>query len=72
MPHCGQLDALYCDANGDLVADPPAEQRRQREPSTLVWAYTPVEEPAIYANAFEPFTDHLAQCTGKRIVYCPV
>ena len=43
-----------------------------KDPSTLVWAYTPVEDPAVYANVFKPFTDHLGSCTGKRIVYYPV
>ena len=70
-PNRGQLDDMYCDADGDLVADPP-EVRRQRDPSTLVFAYTPVEDPAVYQNVFKPFTDHLAQCTGRRVVYYPV
>lgn len=68
----GQLDALYCDANRDLVADAPVDPAKWRDPSALVWAYTPVEDPAVYANIFKPFTDHLAACTGKRIVYYPV
>jgi phosphonate transport system substrate-binding protein len=68
----GQLDTLYCDENNDLVADPPKDPKRFRDPGTLVFAYTPVEDPAVYANAFKPFTDHLAQCTGKRVVYYPV
>ena len=37
-----QLDTLYCDANHDLVADSPTDPKRLRDPSTLVWAYTPV------------------------------
>ena len=68
----GQLDTLYCDANGDLVADAPADPAKWRDPSTLVWAYTPVEDPAVYAVVFKPFTDHLKTCTGKNIVYYPV
>ena len=68
----GQLDTLYCDENKDLVADPPKDSRRWRDPSTLVWAYTPVEDPAVYANIFKPFTDHLERCVGKRTVYYPV
>jgi phosphonate transport system substrate-binding protein len=40
----GQLDDAYCDANNDLVADVPAETR---DPSVLVFAYTPVEDPAV-------------------------
>src|ERR1051325_1219757 len=70
--HRGQLDTLYCDENNDLVADAPKDTKKWRDPGTLVWAYTPVEDPAVYANVFKPFTDHLAQCTGKRIVYYPV
>ncbi|KAA2244128.1 phosphate/phosphite/phosphonate ABC transporter substrate-binding protein [Salinarimonas soli] len=68
----GQLDTSYCDENNDLVADVPKDPKRWRDPSTLVWAYTPVEDPAVYANIFKPFTEHLQSCVGKRIVYYPV
>lgn len=68
----GQLDTLYCDADRDLVADAPKDPSKWRDPSTLVWAYTPVEDPAVYANVFKPFTDHLEKCVGKRTVYFPV
>ena len=68
----GQLDTLYCDENGDLVADAPKDPKKWRDPSALVFAYTPVEDPAVYQNVFKPFTDYLAQCTGKRVVYYPV
>jgi phosphonate transport system substrate-binding protein len=71
-PHRGQLDNAYCDANNDLVADLPTNKSKHRDPSTLVWAYTPVEDPAIYANIFKPFTDHLEKCVGKKTVYYPV
>jgi phosphonate transport system substrate-binding protein len=68
----GQLDTLYCDADRDLVADAPKDPAKWRDPSALVWAYTPVEDPAVYANVFKPLTDHLQRCTGKRTVYYPV
>ncbi|HJS30746.1 MAG TPA: phosphate/phosphite/phosphonate ABC transporter substrate-binding protein [Alphaproteobacteria bacterium] len=68
----GQLDDLYCDENGDLVADAPKDKTKWRNPSTLVFAYTPVEDPAVYENIFKPFTDYLAKCAGKRVVYYPV
>src|SRR5262245_28017720 len=68
----GQLDALYCDDNNDLVADVPTDPKKWKDPATVVFAYTPVEDPAVYQNAFKPFTDFLAQCTGKRVVYYPV
>src|SRR5262245_62684059 len=68
----GQLDTLYCDDNNDLVADAPSDPKKWKDPGTLVFAYTPVEDPAVYANVFKPFTEYLAQCTGKSIVYYPV
>jgi phosphonate transport system substrate-binding protein len=68
----GQLDLLYCDDNNDLVADAPKDQKKWKDPATLVFAYTPVEDPAVYQNVFKPFTDYLAQCTAKRVVYYPV
>jgi phosphonate transport system substrate-binding protein len=68
----GELDALYCDENGDLTADPPTDPKKQRNPSTIVFTYTPVEDPAVYENIFRPFTDHLAKCTGKRVVFYQV
>ena len=68
----GQLDTLYCDENNDLVADAPKDPRKHRDPATLVFAYTPVEDPAVYGPIFKPFSDYLATCTGKRVVYYPV
>jgi phosphonate transport system substrate-binding protein len=68
----GALDDAFCDENRDMVADAPTEASRQRDPSTLVFAYTPVEDPALYASQFRPFLEHLTQCTGKRTVYFQV
>jgi phosphonate transport system substrate-binding protein len=68
----GELDALYCDENRDLVADPPKDARRFKNPSTLVFTYTPVEDPAVYENVFKPFTDYLSKCTAKRVVFYQV
>lgn len=71
-PNRGELDPIYCDANRDLLADTPTDPARLKNPSTLVFTYTPVEDPAKYENIFKPFTDHLAQCTGKRVVFFQV
>lgn len=68
----GQLDNLYCDENKDLVADLPKDQKRWKNPGTLVFTYTPVEDAAVYESAFKPFLDYLGKCTGKKIVYFPV
>ena len=68
----GDLDPQYCDDNGDLVADAPKDPKKFKNPSTLVFTYTPVEDPAVYEKIFKPFTDHLAQCTAKRVVFYQV
>jgi len=70
--HRGDLDALFCDENKDLVADTPVDAKRLKNPSTLVFTYTPVEDPAVYENIFKPFTDYLGKCTGKRVVFYQV
>ena len=68
----GQLDAPYCDNNKDLVADAPTDPMKWKDPATLFFAYTPVEDPAVYQNAFRPFTDYLGRCTARRAIYYPV
>ena len=40
-------------------ADRPEEAEEPVD--TLVFTYTPVEDPAVYEKVFEPFTEHLAQ-----------
>ena len=68
----GDLDAQYCDNNKDMVADTPTEAAKRKNPSTIVFTYTPVEDPAVYETIFKPFTAHLAQCTGKKVVFYQV
>lgn len=68
----GTLAANYCDRDGDLVADLPSDPAQWRNPTTLVWAYAPIEDPAVYAELFKPFTSHLEQCLERQIVYYPV
>lgn len=68
----GELDTQYCDENKDLVADAPKESEAWIDPQTLVFTYTPVEDPAVYRDIFEPFQAHLAKITGKKIKYYTV
>jgi phosphonate transport system substrate-binding protein len=63
----GDLDARYCDADKNLVADTPSDKRQLKDPSTLVFSYTPVEDPAVYENVFGEFIAHLTKVTGKRV-----
>lgn len=68
----GDLDARYCDADGDLVADVPTDESQWIDPDTLVFAYTPVEDPAVYKTAWADFLDHLKEKTGKEVIFFPV
>ena len=65
------LDARFKDADGDLVADVPAASE-QVDPSVLIFAYTPVEDPAVYAKVWDGFLQHMAKVTGKRVQFFPV
>jgi phosphonate transport system substrate-binding protein len=62
------LDARYVDADGDLVADTPA---RTVDPPTLIFAYTPGEDPALYPRVWDGFMRHLEQATGKPLKLFP-
>jgi phosphonate transport system substrate-binding protein len=68
----GELDTMYCDANKDLVADVPTDSKKWKNPSTIVFTYTPVEDPAVYENIFKPFTTYLAKCLDKKVVFYQV
>ena len=68
----GTLDKAYCDRNGDLTADPPTDPKKLLNPSTLIFAYTPTEDPAVYQKAWDGFLKHLEKITGKKVVFFPV
>jgi phosphonate transport system substrate-binding protein len=67
-----QLDPRFSDNDGDLIADIPENPSQWINPSVLIFAYTPVEDPAVYAEVWQPFLDHMAQVTGKRVQFFPV
>jgi len=68
----GTLDKMFCDVDGDLVADTPTDPADQVDPDTLIFAYTPVEDPAVYKTAWADFLAHLEKETGKPVVFFPV
>jgi phosphonate transport system substrate-binding protein len=55
-----------------LVADIPSDAVDQIDPDTLIFAYTPVEDPAVYKTAWADFLEHLEAETGKSVVFFPV
>ncbi len=68
----GTLDKAYCDKDGDLVADLPTDKSKIVDPDTIIFSYTPVEDPAVYQKVWDGFIKHMAEVTGKKVVFFPV
>lgn len=66
------MDPRFTDSNGDLVADAPTDPKQWVDPSVLVFAYTPVEDPSVYAKVWDGFLRHMENVTGKRVQFFPV
>jgi phosphonate transport system substrate-binding protein len=66
------LDSRFTDADGDLIADVPTDASQLVDPDTLIFAYTPVEDPAVYGEVWAGFLDHMEAVTGKEVQFFPV
>jgi phosphonate transport system substrate-binding protein len=67
-----KLSDRYTDNDGDLIADIPEDSSEWLDPDTLIFAYTPVEDPAVYADVWQEFLDHMAEVTGREVQFFPV
>ncbi len=68
----GTLDKQYCDRNRDQTADLPLDSSKWADPSTIIFSYTPVEDPAVYAKVWDGFIKHMENTTGKKVAFFPV
>ena len=68
----GTLDQQYCDWDADLVADLPADPAEWVDPDTIIFSYTPVEDPAVYQKVWDGFINHMAEVTDRKVVFFPV
>ena len=68
----GDLDDRFCDVDGDLIADIPTDESEWIDPDTLIFAFTPVEDPAVYKSAWSDFLSHMETVTGKPVMFFPV
>ncbi len=68
----GDLDQRYCDENGDLVADPPLDSSRWLDPERLIFAYTPVEDPAQFRDVWAGFLAHVEKAVSRDVLFFPV
>jgi len=67
-----KLDSRFQDTDGDLIADIPTDPAQLVDPDTLIFAYTPVEDPAVYAEVWSGFLEHMEEVTGKKVQFFPV
>jgi len=68
----GELDPVYVDKNGDMIADVPEDASQWLDPDTLIFAYAPVEDPAVYEEVFVSFQKYLEKKTGKKVKWFAV
>ena len=70
--HRGDLDALYCDEDGNMTADAPKDPKKLKNPAVLLLSYSPQEDSVVYEKLWTPYVDHLKSCTGKQMRFLPV
>ena len=70
--HRGTLDKAYCDRDFNQTADLPLDESKWVDPKTIIFTYTPVEDPAVYANVWKGFVDNMAKVTGRKVIFFPV
>jgi len=58
-----------CDANQDLLADPPTDRRQWLDPTPLVMADVPTSDMQARAVRAEPFRRHLETALGRPVQY---
>ncbi len=66
------LDERFTDTTGDLLADVPEDESEWLDPSTIVFTYTPVEDPALYQEVWDDFIRHMEEVTGRDVTYFTV
>jgi len=68
----GDLDAIYCDEDRDLTADPPRDAAKFRKPPSLLLSYSPQEDTSTYEKLWEPYVSHMSRCTAMPVRFFQV
>ena len=63
------LDPRYTDADGNLIADCPADASKQMDPATLTFSYVVSESQDEFKTAFAGLEDAISRATGKPVVF---
>ena len=65
----GALDQAYCDRDDDMVADQPQDQTQFLDPKTIIFSYTPIEDPAVWQGIWARFLGHLEKTVGRPVKF---
>jgi phosphonate transport system substrate-binding protein len=68
----GELDTPFCDEDGDLLADTPKDPARQKDPETLFFTNSPLDDPAVFKELMRPFVEYLGKCAARKIRFYDV
>ena len=68
----GELDTPFCDEDGDLLADTPRDPKRQKDPDTLFFTNSPLDDAGVFKKLMEPYVEHLARCTARKVRFYDV
>ncbi|QOV91843.1 PhnD/SsuA/transferrin family substrate-binding protein [Humisphaera borealis] len=66
-PVRNQLDPAYADADGDLVADAPLDERLLRSPTKLIMVVPLLSPMEDFSQRWTPLVDHLSKAAGKPV-----
>jgi phosphonate transport system substrate-binding protein len=61
----------YADADGDLVADAPADAAKQIDPAELTFSYVAADDQEPFKKAFAELMTAIGTATGKPVKYVP-
>src|SRR3546814_17742932 len=50
----------------------PTDPAEWLDPDTIIFSYTPVEDPAVYQSVWDGFIKHMSEITGKKVAFFPV
>ncbi len=62
----------YKDADKDLVADAPTDPAKLINPAELTFTTVVLDDPDEAEKIWQPFMDHVAKTTGKKVKYLKV
>ncbi|MBC7784055.1 MAG: PhnD/SsuA/transferrin family substrate-binding protein [Burkholderiales bacterium] len=68
-PAANKLADRFADANGDLIADAPADLAKQMDPPVLKFSYIPSDDQDKFRAAFKELMEAISVATGKPVEY---